>query len=68
LQESAFRLRRRHRRRGEKYPEGFGSRLVKTLLDGFNAMKHDDALLEVVDLVLYFQGLTKKDAKKEEKK
>ena len=40
------------------YPSGFGSQLLKTFLDNFNDMKFDAALLDGVDMTLFFQKLS----------
>jgi hypothetical protein len=51
------------------FPGGFGSRFLKTFLDGFKAKKFDEALNEGLNMILDFQGLgEKKDEKKDEKK
>ena len=42
------------------FPGGFGSRLLKTFIDGFKARKLDPALLEGLDMILDFQGLSEK--------
>ena len=51
------------------FPSGFGSRLLKTFVDGLKAKKYDAALEEALDMILDFQGLgEKKDDKPAEKK